>query len=759
MGSSRISAILSAAVSSITTSNSPDGRPSGLSHPVGSDHRFGWVGLGQKSNLRFSTSLQDFSTFCKLDPEEGNPDHGIDNLSHAKPPRPLQRENAGTSFSKERALPPTSLLRKKWVRAAVGLLCLLLFFYLIYVCSKKFSTKASQFYVVLDCGSTGTRVYVYEWSIDNKCGSKSLPIMLNSLPEGVQRRSSSRTGRAYHRMETEPGFHKLVHNVSGLRAAIKPLLKWAEKQIPKHAHKSTSLFLYATAGVRRLPSSDSEWLLENAWSILKNSSFLCQRHWVKTITGMEEAYYGWIALNYHMGMLGSSPAKGTFGALDLGGSSLQVTFETKEILHDETSLNLSIGAVSHHLSAYSLSGYGLNDAFDKSVVHLLKSQFGAPEVDLNSGRIELKHPCLQTGYKEKYICSQCASLNRDGSPLVGETSTGKGRSGIAIELLGAPQWEECSALAKITVNLSEWSHLSPGIDCELQPCALSNNLPQPHGKFYAMSGFFVVFKFFNLTSEATLDDVLQKGQEFCEKNWEVAKNSVIQQPFIEQYCFRAPYIVSLLREGLYITDDQVVIGSGSITWTLGVALLEAGQALSNRLELQSYIILYKKINPTVLVALLFLSLILLICAISCIGNWMPRFFHGPYLPLFRHKSATTNSVLNIPSPFRFQRWSPINSGDGRVKTPLSPTVACSGERPFGMGHGFGGSSIQLMEASLHPSGGFASHSYSSGSLGQMQFDNGAGSFWTPNRSQMRLQSRRSQSREDLSSSLADAHMV
>ncbi|KAF6146984.1 hypothetical protein GIB67_036703 [Kingdonia uniflora] len=98
--------------------------------------------------------------------------------------------------------------------------------------------------------------------------------------------------------------------------------------------------------------------------------------------------------------------------------------------------------------------------------------------------------------------------------------------------------------------------------------------------------------------------------------------------------------------------------------------------------------------------------------------------------------------------------------DGRTKLPLSPTVAGSQQRPFNMGHGLGGSSIQLMESTLHHSTGSVSHSYSSGSLGQMQFENdGTGSFWAPHRSQMRLQSRRSQSREDLNSSLAESHMA
>lgn len=102
------------------------------------------------------------------------------------------------------------------------------------------------------------------------------------------------------------------------------------------------------------------------------------------------------------------------------------------------------------------------------------------------------------------------------------------------------------------------------------------------------------------------------------------------------------------------------------------------------------------------------------------------------------------------------------AGDGRTKMPLSPTIAGSQGSPFGMGHGFGDNSdgVQLMESSLYPSASGVLHSYSSNSLGQMQFDSSSmGAFWSPHRSQMRLQSRRSQSREDLNSSLAEAHLA
>lgn len=97
-------------------------------------------------------------------------------------------------------------------------------------------------------------------------------------------------------------------------------------------------------------------------------------------------------------------------------------------------------------------------------------------------------------------------------------------------------------------------------------------------------------------------------------------------------------------------------------------------------------------------------------------------------------------------------------GDGREKVPLSPTNAATQRRAFDTGYGFGGNGVQLSESSLYTSSSGVTHSYSSGSLGQMQFDsNTMGSFRPPHRSQQRLQSRRSQSREDLHSSLAEAN--
>ncbi|XP_057758403.1 probable apyrase 7 isoform X1 [Arachis stenosperma] len=723
----------------------------------------------KNNNLRVSSSLQDFSSYPQFGPERGHVADDVTGVvlpTHLK--QPLHKVKPVQSVA--------NCSRKKWVSAIKLAIFLTLFLFIVYmvlvIAYSYWSQGSGKYFVVIDCGSTGNRIYVYHASIQHK-KYNSLPIVIKSLRSGLQKKPRSQSGRAYDRMETEPGLDKLVNNVTGLKGALKPLIRWAQKQIPAHAHRGTSVFLYATAGVRRLPSTDSKWLLDNAWSVLKQSPFLCKKDWVKTISGTEEAYFGWISLNYYSGILGVRPRKATYGALDLGGSSLQVTFESDQQLNNETSLYVRMGSVSHHLTAYSLPGYGLNEAFGKSVAHLFKREFGSSaNAGIANENRELKHPCLQAGYKEQYFCPRCSFGNKGGgNPVGNQKQLGKiGASGTSVVLVGAPNWQECNALAKIAVNLSEWSNIGAALDCGVQPCALRKNLPRPYGHFYVISGFYVVYRFFNLSSEATLDDVVEKGRTFCGKKWDVAKKSVAPQPFIEQYCFRAPYIASLLREGLRITDDQISVGSGSITWTLGVALLEAGKAYSTGFGFRGLELLPMKINPLILFLILLLSLIILLCALSCVGNSIPRFFRRKYLPIFRHSNVSSASVLNIPSPFQFQRWSPINSvvyayassGDGRIKMPLSPTVACSQGSPFGVGHGLGddGGGIQLMESSLYPSASSFSHSFSSTSLGQMQFDsNTMGAFWSPHRTQMRLQSRRSQSREDLDSSVAEAHLV
>lgn len=59
-------------------------------------------------------------------------------------------------------------------------------------------------------------------------------------------------------MQTEPCLDKLVGNSSELRASLEPLIMWAEKMVPFERHRSTPIFVLATAALRRLAKQARE---------------------------------------------------------------------------------------------------------------------------------------------------------------------------------------------------------------------------------------------------------------------------------------------------------------------------------------------------------------------------------------------------------------------------------------------------------------------------------------------------------------------
>ena len=94
-------------------------------------------------------------------------------------------------------------------------------------------------------------------------------------------------------------------------------------------------------------------------------------------------------------------------------------------------------------------------------------------------------------------------------------------------------------------------------------------------------------------------------------------------------------------------DNQVSVGSGRHSFGLGVAMLEVGKAFSTRFGLRDLELFQFKINPLAFVPILLVSVILLLCALSCIGNWMPRFARRQYLPISRLNSVSATFVLNM----------------------------------------------------------------------------------------------------------------
>ncbi|CAN0901181.1 Probable apyrase 7 [Linum grandiflorum] len=339
----------------------------------------------------------------------------------------------------------------KFLTAALVVLLLLLG---VYYALPLGQVSSHAYTVVLDCGSTGTRVNVYKWKTIRSSGDRVLPVLVTSYPEYTTDSSTLMKASSckYHCFQTEPGLDRFVGNPSAVKSALRPLIRLAEKWVPRERHADTPILVLATAGLRRLQSEDARQVLDDVESVVKEHSFVYRKDWVRVLSGKEEAYYGWVALNYKMGRLGNNSS--TLGLLDLGGSSLQIVTEVGgDIQGTENVMKSKIGLVEHRILAYSLPSFGLNEAFDRTVSMLRQGQ-------TTNDAFKPEHPCLSSNTAKMKLRDQ--TLLTDNSYLV-----------------GVSDWNKCKALARAAaINSSSFilSRSMVGSNCKasFSPNNISN---------------------------------------------------------------------------------------------------------------------------------------------------------------------------------------------------------------------------------------------------------------------------------------------
>ncbi|KAI8042492.1 hypothetical protein M5D96_003805 [Drosophila gunungcola] len=116
--------------------------------------------------------------------------------------------------------------------------------------------------------------------------------------------------------ERKPGLSSFADNPAEGAHSIKLLLDEARAFIPKEHWSSTPLVLKATAGLRLLPASKAE-------NILNASEFSVDMDAVEIMDGTDEGIFSWFTVNFLLGRLSKTNQA---AALDLGGGSTQVTF-------------------------------------------------------------------------------------------------------------------------------------------------------------------------------------------------------------------------------------------------------------------------------------------------------------------------------------------------------------------------------------------------------------------------------------------------
>ncbi|EPS67236.1 hypothetical protein M569_07539, partial [Genlisea aurea] len=405
-----------------------------------------------------------------------------------------------------------------------------LFFYIFFFRGRGQVSK--RYSVVIDGGSTGTRVHVFEYLIR----------------DGKLVLDFSERGSVSLRMI--PGLSAYADNPERSGAVVAELVEFARKNVPRNQWQETEARLMATAGMRLLKNDDQERILNACRNVLRLSGFIFQDDWATVISGSDEGVYGWVVANYALGTLGAEPSQ-TSGIIELGGASAQVTFVPNEPIPPAFSQKVKFGNFTYDLYSHSLLHFGQNVAFESLQDSLVSAGQKFVTESLRSGK--LVDPCTPRGYS---------------------SSTVKVRYVSVLEPSG--NFSECrSASVKL---------LQKGKDkCLYATCYIGSTfIPKLRGTFLATENFFHTSKFFGLGERFLLSDLVVAGQQFCSEEWSklARKYTTIDEEDLLHYCFSSAYIVALLHDSLGIAlNDQRIryvnrVENIPLDWAVGAFILQ-----------------------------------------------------------------------------------------------------------------------------------------------------------------------------------------
>ncbi|KAH9812844.1 nucleoside phosphatase GDA1/CD39 [Melampsora americana] len=424
-----------------------------------------------------------------------------------------------------------------------------------------------QFALMIDAGSTGSRIHVYRFSrcLPNSDQSDSLPRLIDE-----------------EFIKTQPGLSAFHHSPQKAAQSLKILLDSAMKSVPEKDRSCTPISLKATAGLRLLGETQSSAIIKEVERYLREEwPFSVAKDAVSIMDGSAEGVYAWVTINYLLKRIGPQTSiqkkhdTSTAAVLDLGGASTQIVFEPlqvdqKPILEPGDHVyDLKFGGRHHALYQHSHLGYGLMEA-RRSIHNLVafnqrwKSQHSSHSKDKV---FEIFSPCLIKDGRKK--------VELEPDQLIEIVGTGAG-------------FDACRRLVEIVMAKDD--------TCPLKPCAFGG-VYQPRledsfktGPIYALSYFYDRIEPLGLKSPfklnrlKTLTESVCKGKrsngrwivldEFKPDDQEEAIKELEDRP---EYCLDLSFMYSLLSFGYEVKDDREIVISKKINgvelgWALGAAI-------------------------------------------------------------------------------------------------------------------------------------------------------------------------------------------
>uniref|UniRef100_H3CHH8 Ectonucleoside triphosphate diphosphohydrolase 2 n=1 Tax=Tetraodon nigroviridis TaxID=99883 RepID=H3CHH8_TETNG len=412
--------------------------------------------------------------------------------------------------------------------------------------------------IVLDAGSSHTSLFIYKWPADKENGT------------GVVTQHSECHVKG-------GGISSYAGQQGAAGRCLEGCLDQALTDIPKEKHHLTPVYLGATAGMRLLQLSSPEQASQILQEVSqKIQSYPFNYRGASVLSGQEEGAYGWVTVNYlsenflKYGFVGRwlNPSRPTVGALDLGGASTQITFETRDEIEDAADMiRMRLYGYDYSVYTHSFLCYGQGEVLRRLLAHLIKSQGYSASI---------VHPCYPVDHSTTIKMNSVFN-----SPCSEKYKAPNDTSQSSLTISGGGDYPHCVG------NLSEIFSFD---GCRFSQCSFDNVFqPNVTGSFVAFSAFFYIHSFLEQitgTKVSTPSQLERAAKTVCQMTYnEMLVLAPEYKVYLEDYCAVSVFVKILMLRG-YSFDEttfqhisfQKKVGDASVGWALGYML-----ALSNLL--------------------------------------------------------------------------------------------------------------------------------------------------------------------------------
>ncbi|CAJ1922972.1 unnamed protein product [Cylindrotheca closterium] len=474
----------------------------------------------------------------------------------------------------------------------------------------------SPFKIILDGGSTGSRLHVFEF------------VKKRNGEEKIIRRGSSKANVPISSFGSKASPSEVAEHML-------PLFDFAAGVIPRKYHAATEVKYAATAGMRLLKQEEQDAVYTALHQGLTESDKFVftsfQLEDLATLDGDLEGFFGAVAANYLHGIVDTNlrvkeeiEHDGPIGALDMGGSSTQIVFLPGEgnILDQQEGTCdpedcLWDGDGIEHINGddfftTSYLSYGV-DQFRQRLWNTLidekQSYCNSPYTAIYDGIDQLKK-LLWSSLVSERLDEGLGSSDICVSKEVQNPCANKGfvAEFEGFHLVGTGDTEECIRHTQRLIP-----HPAKAHDNHAQ---IGNQVggvkhPPVRGKFLAMSLYYFALDSLRVFSKAndeahqalnlswpnpSIEELHNALDGLCSRDWhedmasEVGSHSFTREEVLPHRCLEAVYMVTLLKDGYGfhpesrdITFTFDVDGS-EVEWTLGMAL--SMNAANSQIEAQ-----------------------------------------------------------------------------------------------------------------------------------------------------------------------------